>query len=60
MAAKYPIVIVFQMYFIAMSHSLHQQERSNILEYFEFEKWAACAVFAATGKIFTPEFDGFI
>jgi hypothetical protein len=30
------------------------------LEYFEFEKWAACALCAATGKIFTPEFDGFI
>jgi hypothetical protein len=29
------------------------------LEYFEFEKWAACAVCAATGKILTPEFDGF-
>jgi hypothetical protein len=29
------------------------------LEYFEFKKWAACAVCAATGKILTPEFDGF-
>jgi hypothetical protein len=30
------------------------------LEYFEFEKWAACVVGAATGKILTLEFDGFI